>query len=280
MTRRENGGDGRRPAPVTQGSTETSVAKFLENLPKPLDFGARSRSPPSLQALARPVGTTIMFHNPTSANDPSRALSRPLCVQSPLGLIPGTPTAIPARTPRVADRRLLALIGEHEVLTSGQLVRLTGMPERTVQHRLGVLYRAGLVDRHRPQAAIGTCPYHVWLTPGRCDRGRPASVLERGSGRAADDGGAVRPVARSPGSRFRRRAGRDRLGPPARRRRVCRPAHRRGAAALGRRRDQGAGRFRRGDRGADRRQSGSHSSTAPGIGGRSLGRLPCCGSGE
>ncbi len=118
-----------------------------------------------MQALARPVGTTIMFHNPTSANDPSRALSRPLCVQSPLGLIPGTPTAIPARTPRVADRRLLALIGEHEVLTSGQLVRLTGMPERTVQHRLGVLYRAGLVDRHRPQAAIGTCPYHVWLTP-------------------------------------------------------------------------------------------------------------------
>lgn len=39
------------------------------------------------------------------------------------------------------------------------------MPERTVQHRLGVLYGTGLVNRHRPQAAIGTCPYHVWLTP-------------------------------------------------------------------------------------------------------------------
>jgi hypothetical protein len=50
------------------------------------------------------------------------------------------------------------------VLTTGQLVRLAGMRERTVQHRLGVLYRAGLVSRHRPRAAVGTSPYHVWLT--------------------------------------------------------------------------------------------------------------------
>lgn len=39
------------------------------------------------------------------------------------------------------------------------------MPERIVQHRLGVLHSAGLVNRHRPRATVGTCPYHVWLTP-------------------------------------------------------------------------------------------------------------------
>jgi hypothetical protein len=103
-----------------------------------------------------------MFHNPTSADDPSRA---PICVQSPLDSALGTPAAVPPGTLRAADRRLLALLGEHEVLTSTQTVRLTGMPERTVQHRLGVLYRDGLVNHRRPRAAVGTCPYHVWLTP-------------------------------------------------------------------------------------------------------------------
>ena len=62
------------------------------------------------------------------------------------------------------DRRLLGLLSEHGVLTTGQLVRLTGLPERTVQHRLGRLYRAGLVNRRRPEAPVGTAPYHVWLT--------------------------------------------------------------------------------------------------------------------
>jgi hypothetical protein len=65
---------------------------------------------------------------------------------------------------RTPDRHLLALLGTHGVLTTGQLVRLTGMPERTVQHRVGVLFRAGLVSRHRPRATTGTCPYHCWLT--------------------------------------------------------------------------------------------------------------------
>ena len=106
-----------------------------------------------------------MFENPTSTTDRSRAPSRPICVQPPLVSVPGSPGAVRSSPLRAPDRRLLALLGEHELLTSGQLVRLTGMPERTVQHRLGVLYRAGLVNRHRPRAAIGTCPYHVWLTP-------------------------------------------------------------------------------------------------------------------
>ncbi len=62
------------------------------------------------------------------------------------------------------DQRLLALLAEHQVLTSGQLVSLGGLPERTVQHRLGRLYRAGLISRSRPPATIGTSPYHCWLT--------------------------------------------------------------------------------------------------------------------
>lgn len=106
-----------------------------------------------------------MFQNPTSAIDRSRASSRPVCTQPPLDSIRGTPGAVPSGTLRPVDRHLLTLLREHEVLTTNQLVRLTRMPERTVQHRLGVLYSAGLVNRHRPHAAIGTFPYHVWLTP-------------------------------------------------------------------------------------------------------------------
>ena len=56
------------------------------------------------------------------------------------------------------DRRLLGLLGEHGVLTTGQLVRLTELPERTVQHRLGRLHRAGLVSRFRPEVPVGTAP--------------------------------------------------------------------------------------------------------------------------
>jgi hypothetical protein len=49
----------------------------------------------------------------------------------------------------VPDSHLLGLLGAHQVLTTGHLARLTGRPERTVQYRLGVLHRAGLVSRHR-----------------------------------------------------------------------------------------------------------------------------------
>ena len=50
------------------------------------------------------------------------------------------------------------------MLTTGQLVLLTGLPERTVQHRLSRLSRAGLLNRHRPQVPLGTAPFHYWLT--------------------------------------------------------------------------------------------------------------------
>jgi hypothetical protein len=66
--------------------------------------------------------------------------------------------------PSSTDQRVLGLLGEHSVLTTGQLVRLTRLPERTVQHRLSRLQRPGLVNRHRPQVPVGTAPYHDWLT--------------------------------------------------------------------------------------------------------------------
>ena len=72
--------------------------------------------------------------------------------------------ADPVGTLRPTDTQLLDLLGEHGVLTTSQLVRLTGLPERTVQHRLGRLDRAGLLNRLRPQVPLGTAPYHCWLT--------------------------------------------------------------------------------------------------------------------
>lgn len=58
----------------------------------------------------------------------------------------------------------MTLLGEHQVLTTSQLVRITSRPERTVQHRLGVLHRVGLINRVRPPADVGTAPFHCWLT--------------------------------------------------------------------------------------------------------------------
>jgi hypothetical protein len=65
---------------------------------------------------------------------------------------------------RPSDEKLLGLLAEHEVLTTTQLVRLLSLPQRTVQHRLGCLFRSGLVNRLRPSALVGTSPYHCWLT--------------------------------------------------------------------------------------------------------------------
>ncbi len=62
------------------------------------------------------------------------------------------------------DGELLTLLGEHQVLTTSQLVRITSQPERTVQHRLGVLHRVGLINRVRPPADVGTAAFHCWLT--------------------------------------------------------------------------------------------------------------------
>jgi hypothetical protein len=50
------------------------------------------------------------------------------------------------------------------VLTTPQLIALSGRPERTVDYRLSRLRSAGLVDRTRPYAALGSAPFFWWLT--------------------------------------------------------------------------------------------------------------------
>jgi len=108
------------------------------------------------------VGTQPMFPNTLSP----AGLSRPGTWSVPgSSLLPGFSAADdPPDGLRSADRRLLGLLGEHQVLTTGQLVRLTGLPERTVQHRLTRLDRARLLNRHRPQVPLGTAPFQCWLT--------------------------------------------------------------------------------------------------------------------
>ncbi len=77
---------------------------------------------------------------------------------------PSSPELPSRRQPNITDKHILTLLAEHEVLTTTQLVRLLALPERTVQHRLGCLYRGGFGNRLRPEATIGTSPYHCWLT--------------------------------------------------------------------------------------------------------------------
>ena len=103
-----------------------------------------------------------MFPNTLS----TAGLSRPGTWLAPgASLRPGfSAAADPPERLRPIDRQLLGLLGEHQVLTTGQLVLLTGLPERTVQHRLSRLSRAGLLNRHRPQVPLGTAPFHYWLT--------------------------------------------------------------------------------------------------------------------
>jgi hypothetical protein len=62
------------------------------------------------------------------------------------------------------DHRLLVLLNAHRVLTTPQLIALTGRPERTIDYRLTRLRSAGLVDHTRPYAASGSAPFFWWLT--------------------------------------------------------------------------------------------------------------------
>jgi hypothetical protein len=105
-----------------------------------------------------------MLQNPTSAPGSPRPDATQFHVQVIQEPDRDVLTVSARKVLRTPDRHLLALLGTHGVLTTGQLVRLTGMPERTVQHRVGVLFRAGLVSRYRPRVAVGSCSYHCWLT--------------------------------------------------------------------------------------------------------------------
>ena len=98
-----------------------------------------------------------MTQNPLSPLDRSRPGAWPHAARLEIA-------APPARALSPTDGQLLRLLGEHEVLTTSQLVRITSQPERTVQHRLDVLDRIGLINRVRPPADVGTAPFHCWLT--------------------------------------------------------------------------------------------------------------------
>ncbi|MHB8290324.1 MAG: hypothetical protein ACYDEY_14055 [Acidimicrobiales bacterium] len=54
------------------------------------------------------------------------------------------------------DHQLLVLLNAHRVLTTPQLIALTGRPERTVDYRLTRLRSGGLVDRSRSYATLST----------------------------------------------------------------------------------------------------------------------------
>jgi hypothetical protein len=63
------------------------------------------------------------------------------------------------------DRELVRLVGEHRVLTTGQLAALGFANLTTARHRLAVLVRIGLLRRFRPHPPTGSAPWHYVLGP-------------------------------------------------------------------------------------------------------------------
>jgi hypothetical protein len=63
------------------------------------------------------------------------------------------------------DRQVCRLLAEHEVLTTGLLALLLGVPPRTLQQRLTSLTALRVVDRFRPHQPVGagSAPYHYLL---------------------------------------------------------------------------------------------------------------------
>ena len=63
------------------------------------------------------------------------------------------------------DRLLVRLVGEHRVLTTGQLTALGFGNITTARHRLAVLIRLGMLRRFRPHPPAGSAPWHYVLGP-------------------------------------------------------------------------------------------------------------------
>jgi hypothetical protein len=63
------------------------------------------------------------------------------------------------------DRQVCRLLADHQVLTTGLLALLVGVPPRTLQQRLTVLAALGVVERFRPHQPVGagSAPYHYLL---------------------------------------------------------------------------------------------------------------------
>jgi DNA-binding transcriptional ArsR family regulator len=60
---------------------------------------------------------------------------------------------------------VLVLLDQHRVMTTSQLARATGTPERTVRYRMERLREANLVECARPGRESGSAPRHWWLRP-------------------------------------------------------------------------------------------------------------------
>jgi hypothetical protein len=63
------------------------------------------------------------------------------------------------------DRDLVRLVGEHRVLTTGQLAALRFGNVITARHRLNLLVKIGMLRRFRPRREVGSAPWHYLLGP-------------------------------------------------------------------------------------------------------------------
>lgn len=63
------------------------------------------------------------------------------------------------------DRYLVRLVGEHRVLTTGQLCAVGFGSIVTTRHRLAVLVGIGVLRRFRPHLPSGSAPWHYLLGP-------------------------------------------------------------------------------------------------------------------
>lgn len=63
------------------------------------------------------------------------------------------------------DRRILHLLGQHQVLTTHQITRAFFDNPRVARRRVQILADVGLIDCFRPPLLVGTSPKHCVLTP-------------------------------------------------------------------------------------------------------------------
>jgi Replication-relaxation len=60
------------------------------------------------------------------------------------------------------DREIVAVLSEHRVATTQQIVTLLELPERTARYRLDRLWKRGKCGGRQPYADQGSAPYHWW----------------------------------------------------------------------------------------------------------------------
>jgi Replication-relaxation len=84
------------------------------------------------------------------------------------------------------DRQVCQLLAEHQILTTGLLALLLGVPSRTLQQRLTALTSLRVVDRFRPHQPVGagSAPYHYLLgdTGAALLTADPTSTIDGGLG--------------------------------------------------------------------------------------------------